>query len=100
MSDDAAAYWNAFKSVMGGEDTKRLLCTWHVDKNWRKALQTITDDVLKAKVYKKLILIRMQPDPSTCETMIQNFLKQYENDKRTKTFAKYFQDNYCAKLKY
>lgn len=52
MSDGAAAYWNAFKLVMDGEDTKRLLCTWHVDKNWRKALLVIKDDELKAKVTK------------------------------------------------
>lgn len=46
MSDGADAYWNAFKAVMGDEDTKRLLCTWHVDKNWRKALLSIKDDSL------------------------------------------------------
>lgn len=71
MSDGGAAYWNAFMSIMGGEDTKRLLCTWHVDKNWRKALMMIKDDVLKTKVYKRLILIRVQPDPKLCEAMIE-----------------------------
>lgn len=100
MSDGAAAYWNAFKSVMGEQGTKRLLCVWHVDKNWRKSLVSIKDDVLKAKVYKKLCLIRMQPDPQLCNTMIKNFLKEYLDDIRTKTFAKYFQSNYCSKLEY
>lgn len=100
MSDEAAAYWNAFKSIMGGQDTKRLLCCWHVDKNWRKSLHTVHDQVLKATVYKKLTLIRLQPDPDICKTMITNFLAEYLEDKRTETFAKYFQSNYCSKLEY
>lgn len=100
MSDGASSYWNAFKLIMGGETTKRLLCTWHIDKNWRKHLLDIKDHDLKAKVYKKLCLIRMQPDPMLCETMIDNFLKQYREDKRTRTFAKYFEINYLPKLKY
>lgn len=100
MSDGASAYWNAFVSVMGGQNTKRLLCIWHVDKNWRKSLRTIKDDELRATVYKKLTLIRMQPDPIVCEVMIKNFLKDYLNDKRTETFAKYFESNYCSKLEY
>ena len=100
MSDGASAYWNALKSVMGGQDTKRFLCTWHVDKNWRNTLQTIKDEELKATVYKKLILIRSQPDPTICNIMIENFLNQYLEDKRTVTFAKYFQTNYRSKLEY
>lgn len=100
MSDGATAYWNAFVAIMGGENTKKLLCVWHVDKNWRKSLLKINDQVLRATVYKKLILIRMQPDPQLCDTMIKNFLKEYLEDNRTKTFAKYFQSNYCSKLRY
>ena len=60
MSDGVAAYWNAFKLVMGGQDTKRMLCSWHVDKNWRNSLPSIKDDVLKATVYKNLTLILWQ----------------------------------------
>lgn len=33
MSDDAPAYYNAWSDVMGTV-SHRLLCTWHVDRNW------------------------------------------------------------------
>ena len=37
MSDDDNTFYNAWRSVF--EDVeKRLLCIWHVDKNWRKKL--------------------------------------------------------------
>ena len=41
MTDDAAAYWNAFEATMDCPKTKRLLCIWHVDKNWRKKLKEV-----------------------------------------------------------
>lgn len=33
MSDDAPAFYNAWKDIMG-PSKHRLLCTWHVDKAW------------------------------------------------------------------
>lgn len=41
MTDDAAAYWNAFEATMQLSRTKRLLCTWHVDRSWRKKLKEL-----------------------------------------------------------
>lgn len=35
MSDDAPAFYNAWLYVMGHVEHK-ILCIWHVDKNWRK----------------------------------------------------------------
>lgn len=36
MSDDAIAYWNAWTTAFGdSQNTQKLLCTWHVLKNWR-----------------------------------------------------------------
>ena len=85
---------------MGGQDTKRLLCIWHVDKNWRKHSNTIKDQTVKAIVYKKLTLIRMQPNPNICEIMMKDFLGEYLKKTCTLTVAEYFKTNYCSKLEY
>lgn len=34
MSDDASQYWNAWANVFGAEGTQKLLCSWHLLKNW------------------------------------------------------------------
>jgi len=41
MSDDAPAFYNAWVAVMGPAE-HRLLCTWHVDRNWRDNLSKIS----------------------------------------------------------
>lgn len=54
MSDDASAFYNAWATVMGPVAHK-LLCTWHIDRNWRQNLNKITGgQEKKALVYKTL----------------------------------------------
>ena len=40
MSDMADQFFLSWLGVFGKCDTKRLYCTWHVDKAWRKGLNT------------------------------------------------------------
>jgi len=35
MSDDAPAFINAWRATMS-DPPHKLLCTWHVDRNWEK----------------------------------------------------------------
>jgi len=39
MSDDAENFYKAWKSIFKVDDTRKLLCAWHIDKSWRKGLQ-------------------------------------------------------------
>ena len=39
MSDDADQFFNAFKAVFGSTGTKKVLCAWHIDRSWRRALR-------------------------------------------------------------
>ena len=39
MSDDADQFYNAWKAAFGVEGCSKLLCVWHVDRSWRRALQ-------------------------------------------------------------
>jgi len=42
MTDDAPAFYNAWVATMGPVE-HRLLCTWHVDKNWRQNVSKTSD---------------------------------------------------------
>ena len=41
MTDDAQQYWKSWVATYGMNDTLKLLCTWHVDRAWRKALVSL-----------------------------------------------------------
>ena len=51
MSDDAEAYHNAWASDFSRPD-KKLLCSWHVDRSWRRTIgEHIKDKEQQAEVY-------------------------------------------------
>ena len=38
MSDDTEQYFTAWSDIFGSSQTKKILCAWHIDRAWRKAL--------------------------------------------------------------
>ena len=54
MSDDAEQYYNAWSGVFGPVP-KKLLCSWHVDRAWKKAIyEHIIGPEAKLEVYHML----------------------------------------------
>ena len=54
MSDDAEAYHNAWSSVFS-RPGRKLLCSWHVDRSWRRKLNELNKDKEEqAEVYAAL----------------------------------------------
>ena len=54
MTDDAEAYYNAWVSAFSRPDRK-LLCSWHVDRSWRRKLnEHLKDKEQMAEVYAAL----------------------------------------------
>ena len=52
MSDDADNFYNGWKGVFTVTNTRKLICSWHIDKSWRKGLHThISVKSKQAKVY-------------------------------------------------
>ena len=41
---DAEQYFNAWTTVFGRNITKKLLCSWHVDRAWRDSLAKHVQD--------------------------------------------------------
>jgi len=65
MTDDADVYFNAWSQVMG-QPAVRLLCTWHIDRAWRKNMNKIKgDSTLKATIYKTLRALLELSDKAT-----------------------------------
>ena len=59
MSDLAAAYFNAWVSVMGDGVTQHLFCAWHVDRAWQSNIAKVKGSE-KQKEVKKVIKILQQ----------------------------------------
>ncbi|KAE9525192.1 hypothetical protein AGLY_014436 [Aphis glycines] len=88
MTDDAPAFYNAWVVTMEPVE-HRLLCTWHVDKNWRQNLSKISGGSEK----KSLILLQTTSDEEF-KNNLQNFIIDLKQDKATSTFGAYFKKYY------
>jgi hypothetical protein len=97
MSDDAPAFWNAFDRTMECPNTKRLLCTWHVDRNWTKKLKVVSDPLLRAKTYSLLCLLRTELDEAKFRQMLASFVERIKTDEGTRLFGEYFEKYYASK---
>lgn len=85
MTDDTEVYYNAWCTVMG-PPAHRLLCTWHVDRAWRKNLTKI----------KALMEIS---DPTDFDRKLKSFLDYAKKDCKTGDFALYFEKEYASRVK-
>lgn len=94
MTDDFPGFYNAWAAVMG-EVPNRLLCTWHVDKNWRKNLVKIKGGAEKqALVYKSLRVLLEITLNEEFENGLNELLNSLLCDKDTYEFGKYFEKHY------
>lgn len=64
IADDLPAFTNAWSSVFGeSPGMKRLMCQWHVLRNWKKYLRSVEKDKSKhAKIFSRLRILVRQPD--------------------------------------
>ena len=96
MTDDAEQFFSAWVAVFGLGPCK-LLCTWHVDRAWRGALNSIKDKEVAAKVYHNLRVLLEETDIDTFNTMLQKTTEQLAQSNITKEFAKYFETYYSKR---
>ena len=97
MTDDAEAYSNAWHLVMG-QPAHRLLCSWHIDRAWRKNLGKIAGDtLLKDEVYKTLRTLMELSDKEVFAERLAQFLEIGKADQRTAEFVAYFEKEYACR---
>ncbi len=98
MSDDAIQYWNAWKETYGENSTKKYLCSWHVDKSWRKGLaRHVEDPSARAEIYAKLRVVMVETIEKELMAMIQHLMSYLTIN--YPHFAEYFQKNYLNRIK-
>lgn len=70
MSDDAPAFWNAWTTVFGACETQKLLCSWHVHRNWKAQLRSKLQTEEERRELYTALCIRVQ------ETSEEEFRRQ------------------------
>jgi len=96
MTDDAEVYSNAWVQVMG-PPAHSLLCTWHIDRAWRKNLNKIEgDSLLQATVYKTLRAIMEIRDADLFGERLQQFVEAAKADSKSQKFGIYFENEYAS----
>ena len=83
--------------VFGGQP-KKLLCTWHVDKVWKKNIQSIQTSDKKVAAYHRLRTILQTLSVADFREMMQQFICWMLSDPQLKVFGTYFQTYYAKRV--
>lgn len=92
MSDDDVKYYNAWTQVMTTENKpRRLLCTWHIIKNWNQQGRNKLKKIENKKAMKKeMRRILTEMDESTFRELKIKYFKHLEEEGET-AFLNYLQ---------
>lgn len=95
MTDDAPQYFSAWQNQFGHNPrTQKLLCRWHLDKNWRGAIREKVSCDLQPEIYRHLLVLLHETTLTAFNKTLQQFLS-YLKEKKEHLFLEYFQNNYC-----
>ncbi len=97
MSDDAEQYYNAWKGVFKVTNTRKILCTWHVHRSWRKSIhEHIKDKENQIQVYHSLCVLLQEKNEPEFRALLQSFLTYLHDNYND--FYNYFTTYYCGRL--
>ena len=93
MTDDASQYYNAWIAVFGPAD--KLLCTWHIDKTWRRAVkQHVQERENQVEIYHMLRCLLQELNVDDFKCCLSAFMQHVDNV--APSFASYFAA-YCSR---
>ena len=97
MSDDADAYYNAWVSTFP-RPNKKLLCSWHVDRSWRRKLnEHIRDRAVLAEVYAAMKRVQNETNEAVFRRSLQQFLAWVRG--LSEPLATYFEREYARRTR-
>ena len=96
MTDDAEQYFSAWIAVFG-MGPKKLLCTWHIDRAWRGAVNAIEDKEIAALVYHNIRVLMEEGNVDKFKIMLDKTCQQLNESLNTEAFAKYFRTHYVPR---
>ncbi|GFW05709.1 hypothetical protein TNCV_3407751 [Trichonephila clavipes] len=94
MTDDSESFFNAWKTVFGIPE-ERLLCTWHIDRSWRRSIsRLIMKKEIKVETYKIVQSLLVETDEAAFDIMLKEALKMFDKKEEMKEFKRYFEQTY------
>ena len=97
MSDSATQFYNAFVAVTRSAP-KYLVCTWHVDKNWRENIRSkIKTSDMHEDIYKRLRILLEESAVNEFERKLQIFREHIAKTPCLAAFSTYFNDKWVAR---
>lgn len=97
MSDGAEAFYNAWEMVMGTVEF-RLLCIWHVFKNWTENSSGFIKDAENRTLVMNLLHCLVYEVPAeNFEFQLNSFLSQLFENSNTASFGAYFLKEWAHK---
>ena len=99
MTDDAPQYFSSWVNISGqSSNTKKLLCRWHIDRTWRKAVkEKVVEAEHKVTVYHHLLVLLNESNVTEFNKKLQSFLS-WLNEQGITDFLEYFQSHYCNRV--
>lgn len=100
MSDDAPQYWDAWRMAFDDSiapDARKLLCTWHVLKNWRLAIKSkLQSQEHQIWAWHRLNVLLHASDESQFRKLLSCFLTELEEIAgENGELLEYFRKHYC-----
>ena len=69
------------EAVFGKGNTKKIICAWHIDRKWRKALaETVRDKEDQIKIYYQLSILLSERDEAKFRVTLQTFLTYLQTE--------------------
>ncbi|GFS72853.1 uncharacterized protein NPIL_603981 [Nephila pilipes] len=97
MTDDTESFLNAWRTVFGVPE-KKLLCTWHVDRSWRRSIvKLIKKPENQIQAYKVVRCLLMEIEEEAFYIMLQEALKNFNETDKFREFKNYFEHVYCKR---
>ena len=95
MSDDAEQYYTAWCGVFGSQP-KKLLCAWHVDRAWQKAVhEHVKGTEQKLEVYHMLHVLRMESSKMDFQVLLSHAMAYFEEN--CPRFYEYMKNTYATR---
>ena len=95
MTDDAEGYHNSWISAFS-RPAKKLLCSWHVDRSWRRKInEHIKDKEQQAEVYSALKSLQNETSEAEFRRSLQKFLAWLREI--SDAMATYFEREYAKR---
>lgn len=95
LSDDTNSFCNAWKTIFQ-DDSKHILCAWHVLRSWNNNLKSkVKDEAVRLEMKKDMEEFLHELDTVTFQKYLNDFLIKYKEET---AFIKYFEEHYCNRI--